>query len=51
MHAVVLPQPLHERERETFTFTFNVHPTGLMDVPGYVNPDELIDVPIRFVCR
>jgi len=25
--------------------------SSLMDVPGYVNPDKLMNVPIGFVCR
>ena len=32
-------------------FTSFAQPTSLMDVPGYVNPDKLMSVPIGFVCR
>ncbi len=39
------------RARETITITSGVQPTGLMDVPGYVNRDKLMGVPVGFVYR
>ena len=41
-------QHFHIREKR---FTSFAQPTSLMDVPGYVNPDKLMSVPIGFVCR
>ncbi len=38
-----------EREREAFYILCPA--SSLMDVPGYVNPDKLMNVPIGFVCR
>ena len=37
------------REREAFYILCPA--SSLMDVPGYVNPDKLMNVPIGFVCR
>ena len=38
-----------EREREVFYILCPA--SSLMDVPGYVNPDKLMNAPIGFVCR
>ena len=40
-----------EREREREVFYILCPASSLMDVPGYVNPDKLMNVPIGFVCR
>ena len=37
------------QEREVFYILCPA--SSLMDVPGYVNPDKLMNVPIGFVCR
>jgi len=39
----------YQREREAFYILCPA--SSLMDVPGYVNPDKLMNVPIGFVCR
>ncbi len=36
------------REREAYYILCPA--SSLMDVPGYVNPDKLMNVPIEFVC-
>ena len=38
-----------ERKREAFYILCPA--SSLMDVPGYVNPDKLMNVPMGFVCR
>ncbi len=40
-----------QREREREAFYILCPASSLMDVPGYVNPDKLMNVPIGFVCR
>jgi len=47
--AVPASAALREREREAFYILCPA--SSLMDVPGYVNPDKLMNVPIGFVCR
>ncbi len=40
-----------QREREREAFYILCPASSLMDVPGYVNPDKLMNVPIGFVCK
>ena len=47
--VIICTAPLREREREAFYILYPA--SSLMDVPGYVNPDKLMNVPIGFVCR
>ena len=42
---------VQEREREREVFCILCPASSLMDVPGYANPDKLMNVPIGFVCR
>lgn len=44
MHAVVLPQPLHESEGDHHNHIYC--PAYRSDVPGYVNPDKLMGVQV-----
>jgi len=44
-------RPGLEREREREVLYILCQASSLIDVPGYVNPDKLMNVPIGFVCR
>ncbi len=49
LHAGLAADVCHEREREVFYILCPA--SSLMDVPGYVNPDKVMNAPIGFVCR
>jgi len=48
-HVILLRKKGPQREREVFYILCPA--SSLMDVPGYVNPDKLMNAPIGFVCR